>query len=327
MDFFSILPEPINGFGNLSFFSISVPVLVFSIFFLCKIPKVWSSSSGESQLTHNLPPSPPKLPIIGNLHQLGKLVHRSFRDLSQKYGPVMYLHLFQSPILVVSSVEMAEEIMKNQDIIFANRPLSIATNALVYGSTDIVLAPYGEYWRQMKKICTVELLSLKRVQSFKHVREEEVDIVIQKIASSCSSSREDGAQVVNLTEMLLSLSNNVVSRCCLGVRYETAHGNRFPKLSSEYLGLLNAFCFGDFFPSLGWVDVVTGLHSKFKKVFRELDTFLDQTIDEHLLRRSESQDDHGQVEVTNKLDLTDILILCQEDNKNLSRNNIKAVLL
>ena len=63
----------------------------------------------------NLPPSPPKLPFIGNLHQLGTFPHRSLQALSKKYGPVMHLDLGHTPTLVVSSVAMAREVMKTQD--------------------------------------------------------------------------------------------------------------------------------------------------------------------------------------------------------------------
>ncbi|MCL7032122.1 hypothetical protein MKW94_022401, partial [Papaver nudicaule] len=127
--------------------------------------------------------------------------------------------------------------------------------------------------------------------------------------------------------ILLTLTNNVISRCALGVKFETAHGNRFPKLSIEFFELLSAFCFADFFPYLGWIDVARGLHRKFKKASQELDVFLDQVIDEHLLRHTELEDDHGRIQDSDKLDLTDILILSQENYKNLSRDNIKAILL
>ncbi|GKV33827.1 hypothetical protein SLEP1_g42279 [Rubroshorea leprosula] len=132
----------------------------------------------------NLPPSPPKLPILGNLHQLGKLPHRSLLALSHKYGPLMFLHIGQSPTLVVSSAEMAREIMKNHDVVFSSRPNSMAAEILFYGRTDIGFAPYGEYWRQLRKICVLQLLSIKRVQSFQFVREEEVTVLIDKLRSA-----------------------------------------------------------------------------------------------------------------------------------------------
>ncbi|XP_026377939.1 cytochrome P450 71A1-like, partial [Papaver somniferum] len=273
-----------------------------------------------------LPPSPPRIPIIGNLHQLGTLTHRSLRDLSQKYGPLMLLHLGQSPTLVVSSAEMATEIMKNQDPVFANRPSTTTENALLYGCTDIAFAPYGEYWRQVKKICVLELLSAKRVHCFKNLREEEVDAVIQKISSSCSS-REEGEVVINLSTVLLTLTNNIISRCAFGAKHESVHGDKFGQLSRDLLSLLGAFSFSDFFPSIGWMDVVTGLSSKVNKVSQEVDAFFDQVIDEHLLRHSDSQDGHGQVKDISKLDLMDILLLIQKDNPNISRNNIKTLIL
>ncbi|KAI3952859.1 hypothetical protein MKW92_050165 [Papaver armeniacum] len=124
------LREAIAQYSTLQLLSVSFLILALSILLLFKIHRVCSLS--KSSNTYKLPPSPPTVPIIGNLHQIGTLAHRSFRDLSQKYGPLMLLHLGQSPTLVVSSVDMAKEIMKNQDLVFANRPSSTATNALLY---------------------------------------------------------------------------------------------------------------------------------------------------------------------------------------------------
>ena len=67
------------------------------------------------------PPGPPKLPIIGNLHQVVVLAHRSLCQLSKKYGPVILLHLGFVPTLV-SSAEAAKKVLKDHDIACCSRP-------------------------------------------------------------------------------------------------------------------------------------------------------------------------------------------------------------
>ncbi|KAL5988516.1 hypothetical protein ACLOJK_036281 [Asimina triloba] len=120
------------------------------------------------------PPSPSKLPILGNLHQLGSLPHRSLQALSIKHGPLMLLHLGKVPTIAVSFVELAQDILKTNDQVFSGRPFSYAAHHLLHGGNDMAFAPYGSYWRQARKICILQLLSSKRVQSFKPIREEEV---------------------------------------------------------------------------------------------------------------------------------------------------------
>ena len=75
-------------------------------------------SNGNGKL--NLPPFPPKWPVIGNLHHFGTLPHHSLEELSSKYGPLMLLHLGHVPTIVVSSAEMAREMMKTHDVVFSN---------------------------------------------------------------------------------------------------------------------------------------------------------------------------------------------------------------
>lgn len=99
--------------------------LVFFIYFLY----VFKCMRGGKP---NLPPSPPKLPIIGNLHQLGTLPHRSIQALSNEYGLLMFLYLGNVPTLVVSSPDMVRDMMKTHDIILSNRPQTIAGNILLW---------------------------------------------------------------------------------------------------------------------------------------------------------------------------------------------------
>ena len=140
----------------ISFFSFIVVIFVMSL--------KWTSF--QSKAKKPLPPSPPKLPIIGNLHQLCSSPHRSLRDLSQKHGPLMLMNFGSVPVLVASSSEAAKEIMKTHDLKFSNRPKLKIADTLVYGSNAITFSPYGEHWRQVKSIAVLHLLNSTRVLSF-----------------------------------------------------------------------------------------------------------------------------------------------------------------
>lgn len=98
----------------------------------------------------NPPPSPWRLPVIGNLHQLSLHPHRAFHSLSLRYGPLMLLHFGRVPVLVVSSADVAHDIMKTHDLKFANRPKTKAVDIIMNGGRDVAFSSYGEYWRQMK---------------------------------------------------------------------------------------------------------------------------------------------------------------------------------
>ncbi|KAB1217255.1 Cytochrome P450 71A21 [Morella rubra] len=221
----------------------------------------------------NLPPSPPKLPIIGHLHHLGTLPHRSLHALSKKYGPIMFLYFGHSPTLVVSSTDMAKEVVKTHDLVFSNRPPITAAKILFCGSRDVVFSTYGEYWRQAGKNCVLELLSLKRVQSFQYVREAEVEELVNKIHDSCLKKAS-----VNLSEMLIETSNKIITRCILGQKYEEDGDNEFGQVSRRLLASFSSLCLGDFFPHLGWIDAFTGVIPSLKAISKEADSFLDQVV-------------------------------------------------
>ncbi|GMI70070.1 cytochrome P450, family 71, subfamily A, polypeptide 22 [Hibiscus trionum] len=281
---------------------------------------IWLKLAKRKRL--NLPPSPPKLPIIGNIHQVGKVPHQSLRDLSRKYGPLLLLHLGYNPTVLVSSPDIVKEIVKNHDIIFSNRPKTTALDYLYYGGRDMVFSPYGEYWKQVKKISVLELFSHRRVHSFQFVREEEVEVLVNKIRGACLKG-----EPVNLSERLMLVSSNIASRCILSHKSEDEDGcSRFGQLGKRLLILSSAFSIGDVFPYLGWLDVLTGYIPSMKALSAEFDAFLDQVIQEHRGLESDTDDE----QVSNRKDFVSIIMRLQKDRMydlDLTPDNIKGVLL
>ncbi|XVF77791.1 hypothetical protein PTKIN_Ptkin14bG0074800 [Pterospermum kingtungense] len=225
-----------------------------------------------------LPPGPLKLPVIGNLHLLiGTLPHRCLRDLANKHGPVMHLQLGEISTVVISSPSAAQQVMQTHDLNFANRPYSLAASILFYNCTDILFSPYGDYWRQLRKICTLELLSTRRVQSFRAIREEEVADFVSQISSKAGSP-------VNLTKRFRSLTYSIISRAAFGDKYRDQ--NVFISLvQDELVDALGGFSLADVFPSLKLLHIITGATSKFKKLQQKFDKISQNILDEHRTRR------------------------------------------
>lgn len=227
-----------------------------------------------------LPPGPPGLPFIGNLHQLERsATHIYLWHLSKQYSPLMFLRLGFVPTLVVSSPRMAEEVMRTHDREFSSRPSLLALQKLSYNGLDLAFASYGAYWREIRKICVLHLFSSKRAQSFRPILENEVLGMIKKISKSVSASK-----LTNLSEILPSLTNAIICRVAFGKSYddEGCERSRFHRLLAEFQTSLGGFYFSDYFPLMGWVDKLSGMTSQLEKIFKESDSFDQEIIDEHL---------------------------------------------
>ncbi|KAF2313131.1 hypothetical protein GH714_009504 [Hevea brasiliensis] len=102
-----------------------------------------------------LPPGPPGLPFIGNLASLDPDLHSYFASLARTYGPILKLRLGYKLGIVVNSPSLAREVLKDQDITFANRDVPDVARSAAYGGSDIVWTPYGPEWRMLRKcVCS-----------------------------------------------------------------------------------------------------------------------------------------------------------------------------
>ncbi|KAL6973074.1 hypothetical protein U1Q18_027248 [Sarracenia purpurea var. burkii] len=265
----------------------------------------------------NLPPSPPKIPIIGNLHQLSNMPHLSLHLLSEKLGPIIHLQLGEVPAVVVSSARAAKEVMKTHDLALASRPKIFSAKHLLYDSTDVAFSPYGPYWRNIRKICVLHLLSATRVQSYRFVREEEVARLVRRVTESYPGTTD-------LTKLLGQYANDTLCRVAFG-RDFTGGGDYdrrgFQKLLRDDEVLLGGFSIGDFFPSMEFIHTLTGMKSKLQNTSKRFDELFDEVIKEHLNPEREKEEHK---------DLVDVLLEIQKDEDaemTLTMDNVKAIIL
>lgn len=196
-----------------------------------------------------LPPGPWALPIIGNLHMLGNLPHRNLSRLARKYGPIMSMRLGYVPTIVVSSPEAAELFLKTHDAVFASRPKIQASEYLCYGRKGMAFTEYGPYWRNARKLCTLELLTKVKIDSFAAMRKEELGVLVQSL-KQMAAARE----VVNISKKVGELIEDMTHRMLFG-RCKDYQRADLKALVQETLILVGAFNIADYVPFLGALDL------------------------------------------------------------------------
>ncbi|GFP83119.1 cytochrome p450 83b1 [Phtheirospermum japonicum] len=291
---------------------LALPIILFFLFN--------KNRSKPAKTNLNVPPGPPGLPVIGNMHHLGtaKTPHVYLWQLSKKYGPIIHMKLGSKPLLIISSAKLAKEVTKTQDLAFCGRPKSLGQQRLSYNCSDIAFSSYNDYWREVRKITTVHLFSLRKIQSFGQIRAAEISRIVTKISGFATSRR-----AVNLSEMAIALGSTLICRTAFGKTYDE-HGSemqRFDKLLREAQEVMAAFYVSDYFPRFGWVDKLSGSIDRLERAFEDLDSFYQGLIDEHL--------DPNRPE-TMEGDILDTLIQLKLNNScsvELNWDNIKGLLM
>lgn len=244
---------------------------------------------------------------------LGQHPHQALAALSLKFGPLMSLRLGSSLTLVVSSHDIAKEFFGTRDLLFASRPSFVAAKYLWYNSTDIGFAPYGPYWRQMRKLCVSHLLNSKRLDYFCFVREEEVSAMIRSMTNSDHPA--------NITKTVRHVVNGIMCRLAFGRKFsdEDSFGSRgINSLIEESILLGSTFNIGDYIPFLAWMDL-QGLERRLKNMHSIIDSLLEKIIDEHVAQNDPTTTQH----------LVAVLLAASADKDTelqITRHNIKAVL-
>ncbi|KAL5753664.1 hypothetical protein ACOSP7_021884 [Xanthoceras sorbifolium] len=111
----------------------------------------------------------------------------------------MFMRLGLKPTIVVSSPQAAELFLRTHDLVFASRPPLQAFKLVLYGQKEMVIAPYGSYWRTVRRMCTLELLSNHKISSFKSMRKEELGLLIGFIKDAAAAPVDLSAKVGTLS--------------------------------------------------------------------------------------------------------------------------------
>ncbi|PON94076.1 Cytochrome P450, E-class, group I [Trema orientale] len=229
----------------------------------------------------------------------------------------MCLRIGQVPTVVVSSPEYAKEVMRTHDVVFAFRPRVLYLQIMFYNSTSMGSAPYGEYWRRLRKIYREEVLSTKRVQSFRPIREKEMLNLVEWIALNVGSA-------INLTEKVQTLMYGIIYWAAFGKR--SRDHEEFISIVEEAIKISVGFELADLFPSFSFLaHLISRSRPKYERLKRRAARIIENIVKEHKENMSEGKSGESGTEE----DLVDVLLKFHNNGElgcSLTSDNLKAII-
>ncbi|XP_040991957.1 trans-cinnamate 4-monooxygenase-like [Juglans microcarpa x Juglans regia] len=230
-----------------------------------------------------LPPGPIPVPVFGNWLQVGDdLNHRNLTDLAKKFGDIFLLRMGQRNLVVVSSPELAKEVLQTQGVEFGSRTRNVVFDIFTGQGQDMVFTLYGEHWRKMRRIMTVPFFTNKVVQQQRAAWEEEVSRVVEEVKNTPEASTTG---IVLRKRLELMMYNNMY-RIMFNRRFESLDDPLFVKLralNGERSRLAQSFeyNYGDFIPILrpflrGYLKICEDVKNRRLQLFK--DYFIDERV-------------------------------------------------
>ncbi|KAL5055968.1 hypothetical protein RYX36_036650 [Vicia faba] len=307
---------------SLTFFLATIAFLVFVLQLFSYFKR--NKKSHPNLLPH--PPSPPAIPIFGHLHLLKPLIHHAFRDLSDRYGPLISLRLGSARFIVVNTPSLAKEFLKNNELTFSHRKMNIAINMIAYDDATFAFAPYGEYWKFIKKLSTTELLGSRTIGQFLPIRTRELQRLIQTLAKKSKAEES-----VNLSQALLKLSNNIISKMMLSIEASGTdnQAEETRALVREVTEIFGEFNVSDFIGIFKNFDLKS-LKKRALNIHKRYDALLEKIISDRENSRRIAKLEGGCEDEEKVKDFLDILLDVSDEKDyevNFTRNHIKSLIL
>ncbi|KAL2477934.1 Cytochrome [Forsythia ovata] len=272
-------------------------------------------SNSKQRKSGKLPPGPYPFPIIGNILELGQKPHQSLAKLSKTYGPLMYLKIGYLETVVVSSPEIAKDILQKYDQVFSSRSVPSALISVGHHKLSMVWLPMENQWRKLRRICKEQMFTLQKLDASWDLRQEKLQKLFEYVSQCCVNS-----QAVNIGEAAFITSLNLISATLFSVDFAEFNSDSSQEFKDVVWGVMECVGspnFADYFPLLKYFDP-QGISCRTKFYFEKIFAIFDGIIDERLQSRGTSM----------KNDLLEALLdLNQKQEPEISRDDIKHLML
>ncbi|KAE9601906.1 hypothetical protein Lal_00040847 [Lupinus albus] len=279
----------------------------------------WALTSNKSTI-----PGPSGFPILGLVFAFtGTLTHRVLAKFAHvfKAKPLMAFSVGFTRFIISTNPDTAKEILNSSD--FADRPVKESAYELLFHRA-MGFAPFGEYWRTLRRISATHLFSPRRIAASGEFRMSIGDNMINQIKSSMQNNG-----VVEIRKILHFGSLNNIMMMVFGRSYEFGEGGdddgcEVEELVREGYDLLGVFNWSDHFPLLGLLDL-QGVRKRCRKLVARVNVFVGKIILEHRMKRVIVEGGENKTVDEGSSDFVDVLLDLEKDNK-LQQSDMVAVL-
>ncbi|KAI9161681.1 hypothetical protein LWI28_019678 [Acer negundo] len=263
----------------------ALPLVLASIIFIFLAYKL------HQRLRFKLPPGPRPWPIVGNLHHIKPVKFRCFADWAQAYGPIISVWFGSSLNIIVSNTDLAKQVLKEHDQQLADRYRSRASARFSRDGQDLIWADYGPHYVKVRKVCTLELFSSKRLEALRPIREDEVTAMVESIFNDCTALQNNGKSVM-VRKHLGAVAFNNITRLAFGKRFVNSEGvmdkqgDELKAIVSTGVKIGGSLTMAEHIPWLRWMFPLK--EEAFTKNGDRRDRFSRAIMEEHTLARQNS---------------------------------------
>lgn len=263
----------------------TIPLLLLPILIIFVSYKLYQ------RLRFKLPPGPHPWPVVGNLYDIKPVRFRCFAEWSQSYGPIISVWFGSTLNVIVSNSELAKEVLKEHDQQLADRHRSRSAAKFSRDGKDLIWADYGPHYVKVRKVCTLELFTPKRLEALRPIREDEVTAMVESIFHDCTNPENHGKSLL-VKKYLGAVAFNNITRLAFGKRFVNSEGVmdeqglEFKAVVANGLKLGASLAMAEHIPWLRWMFPLE--EEAFAKHGARRDRLTRAIMEEHTLARKES---------------------------------------
>ncbi|CAM6103704.1 unnamed protein product [Calypogeia fissa] len=290
--------------------------------------------------TVNLPPGPRNWPVIGALFEMEPRFNQVLQKFAKSYGDVAFFRVGVQKLVVVSSAEVAEELLRQKDAEFCDRATAMTRSVSKYLGIEGTVFPFANYDAELKlhrKLSTTEFFTTSKMKSYEKLRTQEVTVMVEKIfhaigQHSNDSNVSDGTQKVKMGIRAVgeTLVRNIVFSLCIGERFDSLPPDdelrEFPDILETVMETFMSVNLVDHFPWLTWFDP-QGLVKRMKTAGERQKRFYEMILErsrQATKQKRESGVSEGAEEGRN---FVGVLLRAQEDGTKITDNGIMGTIM